>query len=157
MPLAPLSRHVPAGAIVLLGGAIAAIAATYPLGSLLRPGPGFFPLVIGLLLAALGLALMIETWRGDPDMTEADDDSGAEAGFAWRPLIWTCAGILAFSQLLERAGLIPATFALILLAALGEAQRRWGPVLAVCMFMAGFGTALFVWGLGVPVEAIGPS
>ncbi len=156
MSHAPLSRYGPPGAIVVLGGTIAAIAAGYPLGSLLRPGPGFFPLVIGLLLAGLGLGLAIEAWRGDA--TDApDDDSGAEGRFAWRPLLWTCAGILAFSQLLERAGLIPATVALVVLAALGEANRRWGPVLAVCLFMAGFGTALFVWGLGVPVEAFGPS
>ena len=62
-----------------------------------RPGAGFFPLGLSVLLALLGLfvlfkALTIETPGGDP-----------VGGFAWRPLVVVIAAILAFGFLLEPA------------------------------------------------------
>ena len=145
------NRHVrinpPGLVIVAFGLAMAAMAATYPLGSLLRPGPGFFPVAIGLLLAALGAGIAVEARQADAD----------ERAFPWRPAIWTTLGILAFALLLDRAGLVPATVALIAIAASGERRRSWLALGAVCLVMAAFGTALFVWGLGLPVEPFGPS
>lgn len=47
-----------AGAIfVAFGGAFAYTASTYEVGSLLSMGPGYFPLVLGGILAALGLVI----------------------------------------------------------------------------------------------------
>lgn len=48
-----------AGAVfTLFGGAFAYTASTYEVGSLLSMGPGYFPLVLGLILAALGVVIM---------------------------------------------------------------------------------------------------
>lgn len=83
-------------ALVLIGFALVmgAIAAGYPQGSLLRPGPGFFPLSIAVLLAGLGLTVGAEAWRGGAAPTEGR--------FAWRPLLSTVTAMLAFALLLER-------------------------------------------------------
>ncbi len=48
-----------AGAIfVALGGAFAYTASTYDVGTLRAMGPGYFPLALGLVLAALGVVIM---------------------------------------------------------------------------------------------------
>ena len=60
LPKPSLTRNLPGLTVVAFGLAMASVAVTYPLGSLLRPGPGFFPLVIALILAALG----VEVERG---------------------------------------------------------------------------------------------
>lgn len=55
-------HYLPGAIVVVAGIAIAMVAITYPLGTLLRPGPGFFPLVIAVLLALLGLGVLAEAF-----------------------------------------------------------------------------------------------
>jgi hypothetical protein len=48
-----------AGAIFLaFGGLFAYLASTYEVGTLLAMGPGYFPMVLGLILAALGVVIL---------------------------------------------------------------------------------------------------
>ncbi len=42
-----------------LGGLFAGIALTYKLGTAARMGPGFFPFVLGAILAGLGIAILV--------------------------------------------------------------------------------------------------
>jgi hypothetical protein len=44
---------------VALGGGFAYTASTYEVGSLRAMGPGYFPLALGLVLAALGVVIMV--------------------------------------------------------------------------------------------------
>jgi hypothetical protein len=75
---------------MVLGALFAWGSTTYSIGTAARMGPGYFPLVLGVLLAILGMAvtffsLMVAT----PD--------GEEIGaFAWRPLIFIIAANLVF-------------------------------------------------------------
>lgn len=63
--MAPDSNAAPSAAQNLIGGLLTvalgvfvlAMAWHYPMGSLLRMGPGFFPSVIAVLIVLLGLAL----------------------------------------------------------------------------------------------------
>ena len=145
MSAAPFRTILPGLCVSLFGGVIAMIALGYPLGSALRPGPGYFPLGIGGILVALGLCVMVESWRTRPGAQEPVD-------IAWRGMLATCAAILIFALLLERLGYVPATFALVLIVALGEPRRTWTTPIVIAAFMAVFGTAVFIWGLGLPIE-----
>ena len=48
------------------------------------------------------------------------------------------------------------SIALVFISALGEPRSNWLAVAGVAAFMALFGVLLFIWGLGLPVNAFGP-
>lgn len=73
---------------------------------------------------------------------------------ALRPSLAVTSSVLAFALLIERAGLIPAVIATVLVAALGsrESHPRETVVLAVCLAAAM--ALLFVGLLGQPFNLL---
>ena len=138
-------EYTAAAVVIVFGLALAAVSLTYPLGSLLRPGPGFVPLMVGCIIAALGAAIVLEV-RGQLPVPR---------DYKLRPLLTVSAGLVLFGLLVERAGFVPATVVLIAMTGLGERNPRWLPLIGVAAFVCAFGIALFIWGLGVPLNAFG--
>ena len=88
-------KDVYAGAVLaLVGLAFAWGATSYPLGTSARMGPGYFPLMLGILLALLGLIIMLRAWRRDPQLRSAIGP------WAWKPLVFIVASNLLFGVLL---------------------------------------------------------
>lgn len=145
-----LASYLPGAIVVAAGIAIALGATSYPLGTLLRPGPGFFPLVIASALSLMGLGVLFDTYR-------AGRPQAAQEPFAWRAEIFTVASVLVFAFTVERIGYIPASVLLIAIAGLAETRRDWPALALVALFMAIFGTLVFIWGLGLPLKAFGAS
>ncbi len=108
-----------------VGGAFAWGATGYSIGTGARMGPGYFPLMLGVLMALVGLTITVKALlSGAPD--------GDKIGkWAWRPLIHILAANLAFGILLAGLpsiglpafGLIIAIYALTLIASM--AQPDW--------------------------------
>lgn len=79
----------------------------YGLGRGGRIGPGYVPLVIGVLMLILGGLLVARAGRStDPVDTD----------IAWRQVGLVIAGIVAFALLLDRVGLLVAIMATVLIA-----------------------------------------
>ena len=108
----------------VVGIAFAWGATTYSVGSGARMGPGYFPLMLGILLGILGIivifgSLTIETVDGEP-----------VGSIAWRPLGYIIGANLVFGILLgglpsiglPAMGLIAAIYALVLIAGLAGEQ-----------------------------------
>ncbi len=79
----------------VVGGAFAIGATNYNIGTGARMGPGYFPLLLGVLLGLIGLyimfkALVVETTDGDKI-----------GKWAWKPLFYIIAGNLLFGVLLS--------------------------------------------------------
>ena len=89
----------------------------YPIGSLSRMGPGFYPMALGAILALVGLAL-IATARFSRTQTE-DKVLPPE----WRGWFLICASIVAFVVLGKYGGLVPATFAVVFISALADREN----------------------------------
>ncbi len=53
-------------AFVVLGASVVSAGRAFPVGSGGVPGPGFFPILVGTLLALLGVALMVQGVRHAP-------------------------------------------------------------------------------------------
>jgi len=84
------SKDFWAGALFgVLGLAFAWGALSYQVGSSARMGPGYFPLLLGLMLAALGGVIMLRAIRR-PDAQERINP------WAWRPLVAIIAANLLF-------------------------------------------------------------
>ena len=78
----------------VIGGAFAYGATSYTIGTGARMGPGYFPLVLGVMLALLGSAVMFKAL-----VVETVD--GEKIGkWAWKPLFYIIAGNLLFGILL---------------------------------------------------------
>lgn len=152
--------YLAATVVMAFGLVVAIIASGYPQGSLLRPGSGLVPLVLGCLIIVLGAGVMIElkirgAAAGEPQDTDQDDERVP----LLRQVIVVCAvsgGMIAFALLLEPAGIITATLALILLSGFAEPKIRWVSliVLAVCMALSS--VVVFIWGFNLPLAALGP-
>ncbi len=50
---------------LLLGLAVAGTASRYPIGTAMRMGPGYFPMLLGAILALLGLGIAIKALRAN--------------------------------------------------------------------------------------------
>lgn len=131
--------------IVLLGVAVAVYAGSrYSFGSVNRMGPGFYPTVLGIGLAGLGVLVTI------PAIFQA----GTSVQIHWRPTAWVLAGLLLFAATLRTAGLVPAV--VLLTAASAMADTKLGVVgiaiLSVCLAAATY--LIFVVGLGIVLQPI---
>ncbi|MPZ36781.1 MAG: tripartite tricarboxylate transporter TctB family protein [Rhizobiales bacterium] len=128
---------------VALGVAFMVLARNYRLGTPARMGPGFFPTILGGLLAALGLSLTIPALVRDGDPLP---------GFGLRPLLAILVGIVVFALLLAPLGFVIAAAALILIAGLAEPELRRLEQLGLTLFLIAFSVAIFVVMLGLPLN-----
>ena len=87
-----------------------------------QPGPGFFPFVLGLLLASMGLVVLFRS-------LVFESEGGAPIGaIAWRPLVVVIAVVCLFGATLEGLGFVLASLLLIAAVALAGpvgATARW--------------------------------
>ena len=106
-----------------IGGAFAWGATTYNVGSGARMGPGYFPLMLGILLAVIGLLIAFTS------LGHAKDGNRHPIGkWAWRPLFYIIAANVTFGILLAglprfnvpAMGLIVAIYALVFIASVAE-------------------------------------
>ena len=101
-------------ALVAVGLGAAYMALDFGLGTRRNVGPGMLPMLLGVVLAIVGLAVIVEGRTSTAQLPYV----------AWRPIIAICAGLAAFGFLVERAGAVAALVALIGLTALAETTLR---------------------------------
>lgn len=117
----------------------------YSFGSSARPGPGYFPFGLGVLLAVLGgsvlfKALTIESEGGQP--------IGA---IAWRPLLIVVGAIALFGFALPRLGLAVTLPLLIIVSSLASDEFRWRDALLSSVVLTVGSWAIFVKGLSLVI------
>lgn len=109
-----------------VGAAFAWGANNYSLGSGAHMGPGFFPLVLGVLLAVIGCAVAVKALL-------ANNQDGEKIGkFAWKPLFFIITANLVFGasigglQMIGLAplGLIVGIYLLTFIAAKGGEEFK---------------------------------
>jgi putative tricarboxylic transport membrane protein len=127
--------------MIALGLGAAFQGSTYAIGTLSRMGPGFFPVALGVILALAGVAIAI-TARFEQDAVEAKPRPPE-----WRAWFCIFASVVAFVVLGKYGGLVPATFAVVFIAALGDRENT--PIGAALLALACVLVALVVfhWGL----------
>ena len=127
-----------------VGVAFAWGATTYNVGSGARMGPGYFPLMLGVLMAILGAAI---TFKALVVETVGGDKIGK---WAWKPLFFIILANLVFGALLAGLpiiklpafGMIVAIYALTFIASMAETGWKFkntfilATVLAVGSYLA---------------------
>lgn len=147
-----------AGGLVMMTGATAAlIGNAYRVGHLDDMGPGFFPVWIGLLLAATGILIIFGAWRNTlrAAAIEMPGDPHGNAGTAAVPdgrgAACVIASLIVFHLMIEQTGLIPATVATVSIAALGDRTNTPVRILGLAAIMSVVAWAVFWWALHVQV------
>jgi hypothetical protein len=129
------------GALMLLIGLGAAyVGVGYGTGDLRQMGPGFFPVAVGLVLAAMGVLIALGARR----QTAADAPAPPPE---WRG--WACIvlGVIAFIVVGQYGGLMPATFAVVFVSALGDRDNTVVGAAVLALAMCGVCAAVFWWAL----------
>lgn len=128
---------------IVVGVAALLIGRDYSLGTTTRMGPGYFPALLGALLTLLGLIISLRSLIFD---------GPAVGDIGFRPLVLILASMLAFAGLLEPAGLVIATAALIAIGCLGSTESRARDVIVLSIALIAVALGLFVYGLGLPMK-----
>jgi len=134
-----------------VGVAFAWGATTYSVGTGARMGPGYFPLMLGILMAILGAiitfkALVIETIDGDKI-----------GKWAWRPLFYIISANVVFGILLAGLrgihlpafGLIVGIYALTFIASMAQAGWKFRTTFILATVLAVGSYLVFVLALAL--------
>jgi hypothetical protein len=142
-------RDLAAGGVFAAIGLFFALGAWFDLrvGSALSMGPGYFPLLLGGLLTALGVAIALKALvaaRAPFDAT------------SWRGLIMTIGAIVFFAATVRGLGLAPSLCIATMIAAgaSGQVNLRLAALLGAALTL--LCVAIFIWGLGLRYATIGP-
>lgn len=139
------SKDFLAGLLFLAIGAAAMVfARDYHFGTAMRMGSGYFPTVLGCILASFGLFLAIRAIKSK--------ETSAVLTWGWWPLACVTASMVVFGFLLPRFGLVPALVAMFFTSAAGGREFRFGEVLALTAVMTAFAVGVFVYILKLPFQ-----
>lgn len=144
------------GLMFTLVGITFAIGATnFTVGNAARMGPGYFPLLLGIVLTGLGILVTVQSFKS----TATDGDP--VGSLAWRPLGFIIGANLAFGILLVGVpalgipafGLIIATYALVIIAgyARPHCSLKESVILATILAVGSYGAFVYALNLQFPV------
>jgi drug/metabolite transporter (DMT)-like permease len=134
------------GLMFIVAGVGFAVGATnYSFGTSARPGPGYFPFGLGILLAVLGAmvlfkALTIESEGGDPVGT-----------IGWKPLFLIVLGVVVFGVALPRLGMIISLPILIMISSLAGDEFKLKEVIVNIVILTLGSWLVFIKGLNLVI------
>lgn len=141
------------GALMMLVGLVAVMSGLkYRTGELSRMGPGFFPVAVGALLALIGMFTAISA-RGQFHADPVVAGHGHGAGL---PDLRGCAciilGALSFMLFGKYGGLIPATFSIVFISALGDRKNTLKEAILLAAAMCVVAAVVFSWALQLQLQ-----
>ena len=136
---------------LVVGVAFAWGATTYTVGTGARMGPGYFPLLLGVLLAIIGAVVMFKS-------TVVETEGGDLIGkWAWKQIFFIIGANLLFGVLLAglpsfgipAMGLIIAIYGLTFMASLAGSSFNFKEVFILATVLAAGSYVAFVWALAL--------
>jgi hypothetical protein len=123
---------------LIVGGGFAIGAYSYGMGDGARMGPGYFPRLLGIILAILGSVIIFKA------LTVATADGEKVGKWAWKPLAYVLGANLAFgvflgglpSIKLPAMGLIAGIYALTIIASFAGSKVKMKEVLILATILA---------------------
>ncbi len=137
-----------AGILFILFGAVFGLTALdLEMGTTLRMGPGYFPMVLAVVLTLLGIGIVISSFGSVGE---------AVGAYAWRGMVFILAAPIFFGLTVRGLGFVPSIFVTTVIAALAGLKMK--PVYAVVLAVGVtiFTTLVFSYALGLPFRRFGP-
>ena len=136
--------RVSAIALLALGIYLLYESAQMRFGTVTRPGPGFFPVILSVLLICAGSVVLVKSLLAHVEKTEVSFDGRAGA------IIVTLLAISLYALVLETTGYLLTTFVIVFGLMVGIGKVSWKRALV----FAGGGTVLIYAAfisLGIPL------
>jgi Tripartite tricarboxylate transporter TctB family len=129
---------------VAFGAGAVVLGRRYTFGTTAEMGPGFFPTVLGSLLALMGVVACGRSLRtGAP--------AAAMDRLRARPVVLVLGPVVGFAVALPKLGLVVASMLLVVLSRFAAPGFRWVEVLVFSCLLTLLCAAIFVWGLRMPM------
>jgi hypothetical protein len=131
---------------IAIGGAAIVIGRDYGLGTAMKMGPAYFPVILSGLLILIGSLSVIRSFV----------KSGTPIGtVAWKGLSLVIAATLLFGFTVRGAGMVIALPLMVIISAYASTRFRWKYALALAAGVTVFCILVFQIGLGVPLPILG--
>ncbi|MHB9099650.1 MAG: tripartite tricarboxylate transporter TctB family protein [Syntrophales bacterium] len=147
-----------AGVMLAVGLVYGIMALNMPQGRLSYPGPGLFPLVIGIFLIATALGCLLQeilprkgTSEGPSVSPLPDQDSATPGDRNVKKTFQLMALMIGYTLALKPLGFLIAICAFMVVAIRIFGYRRWVPALAMAAVITGISYVSFVLWLKVPL------
>jgi hypothetical protein len=123
-------------------------ATTYSFGNSARPGPGYFPFGLGILLAVLGAMVLFKA------LTIETEDGEKVGHFAWKPLIVILVSVAVFGVLIPRLGMLISLPLLVLMSSWASDEFSWKATLINAVVLTTMSWVIFVKGLSLTIPVL---
>jgi len=135
------------GTFIVFGLGFAAGSLTYDLGTPVRMGPGYLPLILGLALTGLGVLVIAKGFIAD----EGEPIGGVDL----RAIILVSAALLFFGLTVRGLGVVGALFGASLLAALARSQTSPREALVIAVGLTVLSVVIFIVALQLRLPLVG--
>ena len=137
------------GVVFIVVGLAFAIGATeYRFGTSARPGPGYFPLGLGLLLAMVGFIELMGA------LGRERNDADRITSPIWRPMLVIVAAVLGAGFLLPRAGMLITLPLVIVLTCLATSDVKFREAFGLAVVLTVGSWLLFVVALELRIPVM---
>jgi hypothetical protein len=130
---------------VAAGLGFAGGATNYSFGSSARPGPGYFPFGLGILLAILGALVLFKSLSVE---SEGGDPVGA---IPWKPLGLITFSVVVFGVALPWLGMVIALPLLVMISSLAGDEFKLKEVIINIVILTVGSWAIFIKGLNLVI------
>ena len=133
--------------LVLVGFGLATlvIARNYKMGTPFRMGPGYFPVVLALLLIAIGIVVALSAFRAG---------EGKLPRVAWRPLFVVTGATALFGLIINGAGLLLTTLVLVVASRLARPGYPWLETAILSVALSALCAGIFHFGLRIQMPLL---
>jgi hypothetical protein len=121
----------------------------YSIGTALRMGPGYFPLLLSGLMVLLGIVITVQSFFVGADETPL-------GRVPWLGLVLIIGALVFFGLTVRGLGLAPALFVTTFLSAYASERTGILEALALAAGLVAVSMVIFVWALGLPLRMVGP-
>ena len=105
--------------LIFVGAAFAIGATNYNFGAAVRPGPGYFPFGLGIILTILGAIVLFTSF------VRHCTDGDPIGAIPWRPLLCVVGAIVFFGLGLPRLGFVITFPLMIVITAFASTEFTW--------------------------------
>ncbi len=146
-------QDVVSGSVVMALGLFAVVVALfYPVGSVARMGPGFFPLLLGSLLLILGLGIILFDSKAPHTSNESLVSSVVSR---FRALALSIIAPIVFALLIEPAGLAPSVFLAVFISTFADKTATLKRATVLSVLITALCVLVFKVALNLSIDVIG--
>lgn len=124
-------------------------ATSYEIGSPVRMGPGYVPLLLGGILVVLGIAIIVKGF--------VDPETEPIGTVPWRATIVLFAAVVIFGLAVRPLGLVPATLVAAGLAVVASRKASPVSVVAIAIGLTALCVVIFAFALSLRLPLFGPA